>query len=264
MSESRIAERVQVNAPFRLLTETYLGTFLAHGLNPEIGFDGGTLEQVTQHEVEEVAEKLRDQGLTITCHAPFMDLSAGSPDPAVRNLTRRRLEQVLRLLPGLQPKTVVCHSGWDHRRYLGLKGVWLEKSLDTWTWFAKAVRDEGARMMLENVYERSPEEFLEIYIPLRETGARVCLDTGHQAAFGEAPLESWIRQVGRDIGELHLHDNDGLWDEHLAPGKGNVDFGLLFQNLPPLVGEPPVITLEPHCEAALWESLDFLKDVLPW
>ena len=264
MSQSRIAERVQVNAPFRMLKETYLDAFLTHGFNPEIGFDGDTLDRVTRGEIEEVAAMLHDQGLTITCHAPFMDLSPGSPDPAVRRLTRRRLEQVLRLLPGLQAKTVVCHSGWDHRRYLDLKHVWLEKSRDMWAWFARAVRDEGSRVMLENVYERNPKEFLEIYSPLREAGARVCLDTGHQAAFGEASLESWIQGVGRDIGELHLHDNHGTWDEHLAPGKGSVEFGLLFERLPSLLDEPPVITLEPHCEEALWEALAFLKDILPW
>jgi sugar phosphate isomerase/epimerase len=264
MSESRVAERVQVNAPFRMLVETYLDSFLTHRLNPEIGFDGDTLDRVTPSEVDEVVGKLREQGLTITCHAPFLDLSPGSLDSAVRRLTRKRFEQVLYLLPVLQPKTVVCHSGWDHRRYLELKDIWLEKSLDMWIWFANAVRDQGSRMMLENVYERSPEEFLEIYDPLRETGARVCLDTGHQAAFGQAPLESWIQGVGKDIGELHLHDNRGEWDDHLAPGKGSVDFGLLFKTLPPLLNEPPVITLEPHHEEALWEALAFLEGALPW
>lgn len=264
MRKRRIATRVQVNAPFRMLEASYLDAFLSHGLNPEIGFDGETLDRVTRGEVEEIAVRLRDQGLTITCHAPFIDLSPGSPDPAVRSLTRQRLEQLLRLLPVLEPRTVVCHSGWDHRRYLELKDVWLEKSLDMWPWFAQEVRNEGSWMVLENVYERSPEEFLDLYGPLREVGVGVCLDTGHQAAFGEAPLESWIQKIGGDTGELHLHDNHGTWDEHLAPGKGSVDFGILFQRLPSLLAAPPVVTLEPHREEALWEAFAFLEDVLPW
>ena len=60
---------------------------------------------------------------------------------------------------------------------------------------------------------------------------------------------------------LHLHDNRGEKDSHLAIGKGSADFAGLFQ----LVGENglrPTITLEPHEEETLWQSLaseDFKK-----
>ena len=261
--DGRILQWVQVNVPYRMLSEELLARILELGLNPEIGFDASVLDGTPPGEFKRVAQAFRERGLRVTCHAPFMDLSAGSPDPAVRRLTRRRLEQTLKAVSAFRPVTVVCHTGWDHRRYNELRESWLEQGLRIWTWFAGALRDEGARMMMENVYERTPEELLDCVVPLREAGVGVCLDTGHLTAFGDAPLSHWIQTLGPDIGQLHLHDNRGDADEHLAPGKGTVDFPLLFDRLVAILPQPPVVTLEPHREEALWEGLDYLDGLWP-
>lgn len=203
-------EEVQVNIPFRMLVgEGYLSRFLENGLHPEIGFDAIALDETPDRVFREVAAAFRDNGRRVTFHAPFLDLSAGSPDPAVRRLTRMRFEQTLRAVARFQPLTVVCHTGWDHRRYLELREAWLEESLGLWRWFARSLRSAGARLMLENVYEESPEELLECCAPLRDLGAGVCLDTGHLSAFGESPLERWLDVLMQDIAQLHLHDNRG-------------------------------------------------------
>jgi len=264
MDPREIIAAVQVNIPFRMLEEGLLQTFLHQGLNPEIGLDGETLDNLDTGAFRRAVEAFRDAGRTITLHSPFLDLSPGSLDPAVRRVTRTRLEQTLRLVPAANPLTVVCHTGWDHRRYLEIKSRWLEESWKMWEWFAGALRDAGTRLMLENVYERSPREFLEIYGPIRESGAGFCLDTGHQSAFGEADLEEWVSVLGREVGQLHLHDNHGQRDEHLAPGQGDVDFRMLFRELGELAPVRPVVTLEPHKEEDLWKALEFLARTNPW
>ena len=55
-----------------------------------------------------------------------------------------------------------------------------------------------------------------------------------------------------------------LGDEHLALGRGIVDFASLFSSLRRLGGVPPVVTLEPHTEADLWPSLAYLAHIWPW
>ncbi len=260
-----IAAEVQVNIPYRMLRdEGYLALFLEQGLNPEIGFDGSALDGASERELREVGAVFHEQARRITCHAPFLDLSAGSLDPAVRHVTRRRFEQTLRAAACVQPATVVVHTGWDHRRYLEFRGAWLERSLEMWVWFAEALRREGARMMLENVYERRPEELLECCDSLRDQGVGVCLDTGHLSAFGEDPLDRWLDVLIRDIGQLHLHDNHGDRDEHLAPGRGVVDFPLLLERMAQRDGPGPIVTLEPHTEAAFHQALEYLEEVWPW
>jgi sugar phosphate isomerase/epimerase len=200
----------------------------------------------------------------VTLHAPFMDLSAGSPDPAVRRITRTRFEQVLGLVPLFHPLTVVCHTGYDWRRYDHLKEAWLENSLPTWSWLAGELRDAGTKLMLENVYERGPTEIGLLLERLGGSNVGFCFDTGHMAAFSDCGFERWVGALGNYLEQVHLHDNHGSWDEHLAMGQGAIDFPSLFQRLRVLREEPPVVTLEPHREEDLRASLEYLDMHWPW
>jgi sugar phosphate isomerase/epimerase len=46
--------------------------------------------------------------------------------------------------------------------------------------------------------------------------------------FTTVTLEEWFASLGPFIVEAHIHDNHGQADEHLPPGEGQIDFGLLF------------------------------------
>jgi len=259
-----LTDRLQVNIPFTMLYESYLDRFIANRLNPEIGFDAEALDTCPLSHMEAVAGRLRDAGLTITFHAPFMDLSPGSPDPKIRDLTRQRMEQLIRLIPLFRPRTVVCHTGYDHRRYWHIRDLWLKNSLDIWSDIAGDIQSGGAAMMLENVYEQSPDEMIDLLDNLRDYGVGFCLDSGHQAVFGKAPIAAWIPSLGPYLGQLHLHDNSGKQDEHLALGRGIIDFHQLFKIVMAVSPSRPVITLEPHKEEELWSSLKYLEKIWPW
>jgi sugar phosphate isomerase/epimerase len=259
-----LTDILQVNIPFTMLCESYLDRFIQHRLNPEIGFDADALDGCSLSDIETVATRLCDAGLTVTFHAPFMDLSPGSPDPKVRTLTRQRMEQVLRLIPLFKPKTVVCHTGYDHKRYWHMKDVWLKNSLDSWSWIAGQIQSEGAEMMLENVYEETPDDMFPLLKNLQDHGVGFCLDTGHQAVFSTVPIEMWVTSLGPYLGQLHLHDNAGQADEHLALGRGRIDFPQLFRLITAVSDIQPVITLEPHREEELWPSLTYLEKIWAW
>jgi len=259
-----LTDLLQINIPFTMLSESYLDRFVANRLNPEIGFDAQALDAFPLSHMEATAERLWEAGLAITFHAPFMDLSPGSPDPKIRDLTRKRLAQVTRLIPLFRPKTVVCHTGYDHRRYWHIRDLWLKNSLGIWSEIAGHIRSEGAAMMLENVYEQSPDDMIDLLENLRDDGVGFCLDTGHQAVFGKAPMDEWIASLGPYLGQLHLHDNSGKQDEHLALGQGRIDFDHLFKLLTAVSPIRPVVTLEPHREEELWPSLKYLDKIWPW
>lgn len=261
---NRILRHVHVNIPFTMLKETYLQRFLEKGINPEIGFDAYALDSFSDDELEGAARSLRKRALAVTIHAPFVDLSAGSPDPQVRALTRHRFEQLLKAAQHFHPLRIVCHGGYDWKRYDYLKEKWIGNSLNTWRWMANEARNQGAALMLENVYERGPEELAVLLGPLRADGVGFCLDTGHLAAFSATPLSEWVSSLGSYLGQLHLHDNFGDWDDHLAVGQGNIDFGFLFKALKTLREDPFPITLEPHREEDLSLSLEYLEKIWPW
>ncbi len=257
-------ENIQVNIPFTMLYESYLDRFIEYKLNPEIGFDAEALDKHSFSDVAGIANRLHKRGLTITLHAPFIDLSPGSPDPEVRAVTRRRFEQILELVPVLKPKTVICHAGYDEKRYGYIRDLWIENNLEAWSWLGERVRDEGSLLMLENVYEHGPDDIRILFENLENKKVGFCLDTGHQAAFGHVPLETWVASLEPYIGQLHLNDNTGKKDEHLAIGQGNIDFRGFFEQVKAVRKEPPIITLEPHREEDLWPSFEYLEKVWPW
>ena len=259
-----ILNQVQINIPFTMLYDEYLDRFLEYGLNPEIGINAEALERFNFSDFQRIAEKLHDRHLSITLHGPFIDLSAGSTDPAIKAVTRSRFEQLFKLVPVFRPRAVVCHAGYDWKRYGYFKEEWIESSLDTWSWLAGSLTEQGSRLMLENVYEDNPEEIRIILERLQRQNVGFCLDAGHLLAFGQGELKQWLEELGIYIGQLHLHDNHGRDDEHLPLGHGKINFKLLFAYLVSNNLPRPIITLEPHQEEALWPSLDYLTNVWPW
>jgi len=259
-----LTKNIQVNIPFSMLVESYIDRFIDQGINPEIGFDAKVLDGFSLSDFTGIAARLRDRGLTITFHAPFMDLSAGSPDPKIREVVGSRFEQIIQLVPIFKPKTVVCHIGYDEKRYWYVRDTWLENSLEIWNRLGERLKDYGSALMLENVYEADPEIIRVLFENLKKGIAGFCLDIGHVAVFSKAPIEIWMKATGSYIGQLHLHDNNGKQDEHLAPGMGNIDFPALFKALKVIKKEPPIITLEPHKEEYLLPGIEYLKRIWPW
>jgi len=259
-----LARQIQVNIPFTMLKKKYLDRFVRHRLNPEIGLDALALEGFSASDFKSISSVLQDNGLRTTLHGPFIDLSAGSPDPAVWELTRMRFEQVLRLVPVFRPLTVVCHLGYEQQRYGFIRQAWVENSLKLWTWLAQRLAAENTRLMLENVFEHGPGQIRMILDHLPANNIGFCLDIGHMSAFGREPLSLWLKELGGRLGQLHLHDNHGERDEHLALGQGTIELYALFNFLKERKEARPVITLEPHREEDFWPSLRWLKRLWPW
>jgi sugar phosphate isomerase/epimerase len=140
----------------------------------------------------------------------------------------------------------------------------LANSLEFWSWLSDALNREGSRLMLENVYERGPAEIRVLFEQLSSRRVGLCLDCGHLTVFGGAPLQEWLESLGGFIGQLHLHDNLGEKDDHLALGRGRIDFSRLFAYLKAERTQPPVVTLEAHQPDDVWESLECLERLWPW
>ena len=64
----------------------------------------------------------------------------------------------------------------------------MENRLQMWAPLAAAFKREGACLMLENVYEKTPLEILPLIENLKPHGVGFCLDIGHQAVFSAVPL----------------------------------------------------------------------------
>lgn len=261
---SELRRDVQVHTTFTALWNGEIEHFARQALNPEIAVDAAALERFSGGDFARVAETLQRHDLNVTFHAPFVDLSAGSTDPAIRAVTRRRFEEILGLVPLFKPRTVVAHAGYDWQRYEYFRKTWMEQSVEFWGWAGGCLNREGSQLMLENVYEHGPGEMLEMFERLRPHGVGLCLDCGHLTAFGRASLDEWLDVLGPFIGQLHLHDNLGQKDDHLPMGHGQIDFRRLFAYLKAERSRPPVMTIEVHRPDDVWASLACLERLWPW
>ncbi|PJA47729.1 MAG: AP endonuclease [Syntrophobacterales bacterium CG_4_9_14_3_um_filter_49_8] len=253
-----ILKRVQAHIPFNMLSDKLLPTVIREGINPEIGFNYAVLDQVRREDFLRVADSLREAGLTITFHAPFMDLRPGAIDPRIRQVTIDRLHQVFDLVPFFRPRSVVCHPSFDERYYVSGEQMWLENSIETWKHFLTIASQMDTIISLENVYETGPHHLSLLFGAFTPDHVRFCFDTGHFNVFSRTPLEVWLDKLAAYLGQVHLHDNNGVADEHLPVGEGNFPFQDFFRMLRER-GLDPIITLESHSEKDMWQMLRNIK-----
>ena len=91
-----------VNVPYRMVEKSLeRATGLSIGL--EIYLDNHLIEEIDTDEVKGLSKKLKERNIPCTVHAPFMDLSPGSYDPLVREITGRRFHQVMDAAALLRP-----------------------------------------------------------------------------------------------------------------------------------------------------------------
>ena len=249
---------VQVNLPFDRI-ELY-GPKLA-GLSawPEIGLPGPVLDSTPDEVFRSWAEQFKEASVTV--HGPFMDLAPGGMDPAVVELTRKRLLQALGPARLFKAGEINFHAGYDHDRYPHNLDRFFEESARTWETVLEATEAWGPLILLENVYEQDPETMVRVLEKVNHPRLRACLDTGHQNYWGRAPLTEWLEALAPWLSRLHLHDNDGTFDLHQPVGAGSFDFKLLFGWLEKR-GLRPEITLEPHTEEDFVLTLAGLRGIV--
>jgi sugar phosphate isomerase/epimerase len=253
-----IIRSIQLCIPFRLLKEKYLPVVLENRINPEIGIDGEVIDTYSKKDFLEMVSILRQEGLLITLHGPFYDLVPGGMDKKILKATRERLKQAFDLIPVFEPLSIVCHTGYQRKRYHEVEKKWLDTALETWAPLVQYLHGTGTTLMIENVYERTPRMLEKLLRGLNSEKVGFCFDAGHMNVFSETSMQGWLKALGPFLKELHLHDNDGTSDDHLAIGAGKIDFESLFE----YVEENrlrPIMTLEAHKEKWIWQSLEALS-----
>jgi sugar phosphate isomerase/epimerase len=252
-----ILKKVHVHMPFDLLVR-YQEMIFQEKMNLEIYFSHFVLDKFDNAEFRKSAKLLNDAGIKITFHAPFMDLRPGALDKKIRQASLERLKQVFAIASYFHPLKIVCHPSYDQRYYVSCDEEWLEASAATWEELIILAREAQTVIALENVYERGPSVLRRLFERLNSDRVCFCFDTGHFNVFARASLEIWMRELGKYLGHLHLHDNHGRFDEHLPVGNGNFPFAELFEKLQDREDQP-TMTLEAHAQDDLWQSLGNVK-----
>ena len=99
------------------------------------------------------------------------------------------------------------------------------------------------------------KEFIDAHerlwaIPEYKDSLAICVDTGHcNTAYRFAKLTpaDYIRTFGKRIACLHMHDNDGIQDQHLPLYSGSINWDETFDALDE-IGFSGVYNLEINCK----------------
>ncbi len=269
-----LLSHIHVNMPWKVMPQ-HLLTVLTLKMNVEIGFEATELDSGPPRQFEPVAERLHSRGCRITLHGPFWGLEPAGMDPMIRQISRYRIQQFFDLIAVFDPVQVVCHTGYDPRHYVNHEDSWVDQSASFWEPFVKRAESLKTALLLENVWEAGPGFHplmaaaiadkpgfhRRLFEKLSSPFFGFCLDVGHQNSFSSTPMAEWLHVLGDFLQELHLHDNDGSLDQHRPVGSGTVDFQTLFRFLRS-AGKDPLLTIEPHREEDLAETLEGLIRVM--
>jgi sugar phosphate isomerase/epimerase len=255
----QIKKRIFINAPWYDLKGKYLDLFLEHNIQPEIGLEGLCLYDEDRKAFQHVAASLHKHDLACTLHAPFFDLTPGGLDPFLLEKTREKLNAAFALIPVFQPCSIVCHLQFEDNKHGYVFKEWFASAYATWTQLVHIAKRHNVPIMFENTYEKDPSAHTALLTKLDSPFARFCLDAGHLLAFAGSSWQQWLPAMLPWLGQLHLHDNTGGRDLHLAPGRGYFDFPGLFTFLRNNKLHP-IVTFEPHSEEDLWQTFAYLEE----
>lgn len=211
----------------------------------------------------ELRAALEENGLELTLHAPFCDINLASLNPLIREASTRQLQECLELARDLGARRIVVHPGDLPRDY---PESWLPKAReglrDALHPICAQAAELGITLGIENLSRKgnrrlvqTAEEHLALLDELGP-GCKATFDVGHAHTFGLDVL-GYLKKILPRTMEIHLHDNDGMGDQHRPLGAGSIDFPALFQLLAETSYEGPLI-LEMNSVADLERSRDYL------
>lgn len=150
-------------------------------------------------------------------HGPFLDLNPMAYDQYVVEITRKRYEQAYFAAQILGAEKVIYHTCYIPGIYM-LTG-WADRMVDYWNRFMED--KQGIQVLMENVQDPVIEPILEVADRVKHPDFGLCLDVGHANCYSKEAATKWARRLGRHIKHVHLSDNDGSRDSHMALGEGN-------------------------------------------
>ncbi|MFH1406786.1 MAG: sugar phosphate isomerase/epimerase family protein [Candidatus Omnitrophota bacterium] len=253
-----LQDRLYFHVPYRDLLEN-LTQVLRNRVNCEIYIGSSALDAPAKREINLINESFKKEGLRKIMHGPFHDLNSGSFDTEVRRISERRYIQAIEFCSALGSGNIVMHTGYQPIFYYYAKDLWMQNALGCWEAVIKQAKKHGITICVENSVDTSADVIVELVKKAGSDNFKACFDIAHYNVFSKVPiLESLNAYPPGLIREIHLSDNDGTSDAHLALGEGKIDFPAFFKELDTL-GIAPIVTVEPHTPEDIPKSLAYLK-----
>ena len=163
-----------------------------------------------------------------TLHGAFFDVIPFSMDKKIQQISNLRIKQSIEVARKVGAKAVIFHTNYNP--FLNTKEYiksWIKINEIYWSGILEENPD--INIYLENMFDISPDILLELSERLsRYNNFGVCLDWAH-AALTDVEPEIWAEKLGKYIKHVHINDNDGVGDLHLAWGDGSIKREVFYE-----------------------------------
>ncbi|NJE29512.1 sugar phosphate isomerase/epimerase [Thermococcus sp. 18S1] len=233
------------------------------GRAKELGFDFVEIlsewpHYLTRDSYRLFSEVLDGWGMKRTVHAPFSDVNIGSFNDRLRRTSLEIIHETIELAAELDALSVTIHPGHCSPVSVKNRRKYLEIHRESLGEIARWGEEYGVKVGVENMPRfvildaQTCERLCEI---LGDVEIGVTFDVGHlNTTTGE--FERFLEVLGDRIVHVHLHDNRGERDEHLALGDGTVPWARVLPRLPRVTW-----TLEVGDIESARRSLEFLRNL---
>ncbi len=161
-------------------------------------------------------------GIPLVMHGPYIDLYVNSPDPYIRQASKRRIVDSVNYASELGIDRIVFHT--NHLPCTTKPEYttsWRAASADFWRDLCSAW---DGTILLENMWDDGPDLLSSLLATIGPGNLGTCLDLGHANIFSDVPLAVWIAELSSHLRYIHVSDNHGTADDALPPGEGNIDW----------------------------------------
>lgn len=180
-----------------------------------------------RHRLDLVKDDLRyardSFGLRFQVHAPMSDVNIGSVYEPMRCAAVDEIRKVFVICRHLDIQVVTVHPGFVNGIAFLDRSEALEMTKKSVRELAPFAEEQGIVMALENLpanINATCTSAADLLDAIEGTSASICFDMGHANTSGE--LDNMLELVSR-FKNVHLHNNEGQWDQHNIVDEGTAD-----------------------------------------
>lgn len=227
----------------RTVDEFYLKENL--DLNIGVEIQDFTESNLSDDEIKKIVFKykvlLRNFPNTKSLHGPFLDLKPASPDLDIRRLSYNKYFRTINIAKELEIDYLIFHSQINpYLNHPFLRDLNNRQSKEFWRHIMEQTKGFKGTILIENIFEENPKMLKDYIETLNMENIKINLDIGH-AKLGESTLEEWVSELKEHIAYIHLHWNNGAYDQHLEPKNEDIEY---IKSLLNKYGINPAISLE--------------------
>jgi sugar phosphate isomerase/epimerase len=151
---------------------------------------------------------------------------------------------------------IVYHSNYFSQSET--HAAYLKRQIPFWKRFLQD-KPSAVKIYIENLADETPDLLAQLCDAVNDSRFKICLDTGHACSNSQIAVTGWIKQLGKRIEHVHLHNNDGISDTHWALGKGILNDKEIIEHLLEYTSSDMIVLECDFEESLLWlQQNDFM------